>query len=384
MFQLGVILQPSSSEALCHLGSGQLSQYDATNENVWLCDSEQSYRASIALEGKIISTTLVPEQLKKQDWWKKTQEAPAPQTADKNTSQTKPTASNQKQSAPSKQPAVTSQRKPTSQPNTRAAQPNTTKSQVPSRTTAGAQVVKKPVGGKTASVKPSGPGKPGQAVKPSTSAGNKGVATLGVLKSGTQKKVATANDGVSTQSKPQGEAVKTQPTEKPISIAAEGKGDVNKCMYHPRLGLARALARTSDTKKHNEAHGLYREVISMVPELHDAYIELGEMLAKTSPVEAVDVYSRFPFSNPPTFDDAYLHGEIVQLLMSSENYDDPRLCSSMIAMGKALGIGVLEKQVSVLENKFKSSLLKQIYAGVHGKSIDDSDLQAFFKFKVWL
>ncbi len=129
---------------------------------------------------------------------------------------------------------------------------------------------------------------------------------------------------------------------------------------------------------------MYREVMTMAPHTHDAYIELGEMLVKTRPLDAVHVYSQYPFSQPPTFDDAYLHGEVSRLLMSAEAYDDPRLVSSMVAMGQALGIGVLEKQVAVLENKFKSALLKKIYAGVHRKPLNDPDLQAFFKFKCWL
>lgn len=328
------------------------------------------------MEGKTISPTLVPDQLKNEEWWKKRQAAPPTQIQNKTTSQSKsPVATNQKQPATTKQSAVTSQKKPTGP----RAQPSTSKA--PPRAT-GAQAVRKPVGRGAASTKPGGTGRPGPTTKPATSTGGKGVATLGDLKSSSQKK-PTATSGVSTQSTPQ---VKQEEAVKPeqAPIVPSGKAEVNRHSYHPRLGLARALAKTSDEKKSKEAHSSYREVISMSPDVHDAYIELGEMLAKTNPVEAVDVYSKFPFNDPPTFDDAFLHGEIVRLLMSSENYDDPRLCTSMVAMGKALGIGVLEKQVSILENKFKSSLLKQIYSGVHGKPIDDPDLQAFFKFKCWL
>ena len=70
--------------------------------------------------------------------------------------------------------------------------------------------------------------------------------------------------------------------------------------------------------------------------------------------------------------------------MKSENYDAPHLCTSLIAMGKALGIGVLDKQVGILESKFKTGLLKKVYSGVHGKPVDDPELQEFFKFKCWL
>lgn len=46
--------------------------------------------------------------------------------------------------------------------------------------------------------------------------------------------------------------------------------------------------------------------------------------------------------------------------------------------------GVLEKYVKILEDKFKTKILREVYAGVNGKSVDDQDMQAFFKFKVWV
>ena len=59
------------------------------------------------------------------------------------------------------------------------------------------------------------------------------------------------------------------------------------------------------------------------------------------------------------------------------------VATSMIAMGIALGIGVLDKQVATLEKKFKYKILKKVYAGVHQKPADHPDLVAFFKFKCW-
>ena len=47
---------------------------------------------------------------------------------------------------------------------------------------------------------------------------------------------------------------------------------------------------------------------------------------------AVEVYSKFPVSEKPTFDDAFIFGEIVRLLMKLEKYEDARLASNMIAM----------------------------------------------------
>ena len=175
---------------------------------------------------------------------------------------------------------------------------------------------------------------------------------------------------------------KTEQTTDKASAAPDDKPvRVNATTYQPRLGLARVLAKQE--AKREESIALYNEVIKMDPSVHDAYIELGELLSVTDPVAAVAIYSKFPFSDPPTFDDAYLHGEIVRLLMSSASYDDPQLVTSMVAVGRALGIGVLDKNVATLEAKFKTKVLKKVYAGVHGKDIDNPELQAFFKFKCW-
>lgn len=123
----------------------------------------------------------------------------------------------------------------------------------------------------------------------------------------------------------------------------------------------------------------------MAPEVHDAYIELADSLIKNEPMKAVDIYSKYPFKDELNFDDAYIHGEIVRLIMKQEKYDDPRLGPSMIALGKIMGLTVIEKYVEALDKTFKySKLLCQIYAGVHGKDVEDPDLQQFFKFKCWI
>ena len=405
VFQLGVQLQPSSSDALCHLGNGQLMQYDATNEEHWLVNAERSFRASIDMEGKAIIATLIPEQLAAQDWWKKQKAATASQG--KPAEAKKPTTgtSSQKQAASTSAAKQTTGAAARGKPGQPArAQPSggggggkTAAKPVTSRGPTGLAARKTTGSGPAASRQTSGPAKAGQKGgaaatgnmkgAATASGGGKSVATLGELKSGVVKKPSNGGGGGGTT--PSTSTTSTAPEtktdiSKTAAVTEAGKAEVNKKSYQPRLGLARTLAKTSDQKKHEESHGFYREVIAMAPQVHDAYIELGEMLAKTDPVAAVDVYAKFPFNDPPTFDDAFLHGEIVRLLMKGESYDNPHLCTSLIAMGKALGIGVLEKQVSILENKFQSKLLKQVYAGVHGKPIDDPELQAFFKFKCWL
>ena len=339
--------------------------------------AEKTFRASIACEGKPEGGKEPPGEIAQQEWWKKrktTEAKPssasappkttpaAKQTISKTTVPTKPAAGRGKQTTPTvKQPVGGRGRQP---------------------------VVTKPVAGR------GGGGRGGAQVgrgggKGGAQIGSKGqgVATLGDLKSDV-KKPSAADAGKQPQKlKLKTEAqqedvehkVEESKTTPPSGAGAPGK--LNKVTHHPRLGLARVLSKAEDKK--DESVALYQEVIKMAPEIHDAYIELGELLAKSDPVAAVDVYAKFPFTDPPSFDDAYLHGEIVRLLMSSASYNNPQLVTSMIAMGKALGIGVLDKNVSILEAKFKTGLLKKVYAGVHGKEIDNPELQAFFKFKCW-
>lgn len=64
------------------------------------------------------------------------------------------------------------------------------------------------------------------------------------------------------------------------------------------------------------------------------------MLAKTDPKGAVDVYCKFHISDPPTFDDGFILGEIVRLLMKAEDYEDKRLVKNMILYGKVYGLGM--------------------------------------------
>lgn len=376
VFQLGVLMEPSCSEALWHLGNGQLSQYEACEEEQWLKDAELSFRASIAMEGKV-SPTLIPEKLKEQEWWKKS-----------NTKDEK--ACTATTSTATKQLSVAGRGKPGA-PTTSRTQPGAGRA---ATSKVGAGAASKVGVGASRKTSVESRGSVGAAkVAPTkrtstggtSTTGGKRVVTLGELKT---MRGTTASKGKEPLSSSKGKDAlhSDSPKQDPTTAAPTEEQDekINTPSYLPRLGLARTLSKTDDPKKQHESRKLYKEVMKMSPDFHDAYIELGEILSKYNPAGAVEVYARFPFNNPPTFDDAYLHGEIIRLLMKSENYDNACLITSMIAMGTALGIGVLDKQVAILEGKFKYPILKKVYAGVHRKPVDDPDLMSFFKFKCWL
>ena len=158
--------------------------------------------------------------------------------------------------------------------------------------------------------------------------------------------------------------------------------ELNQPLTQSRLGLARILAKKLDSVE--QAENLYEEVIKMAPELHDPYIELGEMYARSKPLKAVDIYAKYPFSKDLSYDDAFLYGEIVRILMKEEKFDDKRLLPNMVALGKIYGFPSLDRYVTILENKLKyNHLLRKLYVDVNGKSEDDDDVKAFFKFKLW-
>ena len=73
--------------------------------------------------------------------------------------------------------------------------------------------------------------------------------------------------------------------------------------------------------------------------MHDAYRESADLLSQKDPLAAVDIYAKFPVPDQPSFDDAYIFGEIVHLLMKCEKYDDARLVPNMIKMGQIMGVG---------------------------------------------
>ena len=63
------------------------------------------------------------------------------------------------------------------------------------------------------------------------------------------------------------------------------------------------------------------------------------MLRKSDPLAAVEIYCKFPVPEEPSFDDAYIFGEIVLILFKHEKYDHPQLADNMIRLGRIMGIG---------------------------------------------
>ena len=403
-----MILQPSSSKALCQLGYGQLVQYDATSAAEWLADAEASFRSSIEMEGKPITSSSIPDKLKDERWWKERHTKLSVPAANLGSSAGKmnvrgPLANTKQGPVSTKQGSAAHGGK--GPPSKTASKPGAASidRRDPSTNSSTLGAARKSLG--DANLRSKVPLRGTATLKSGARVEGKTTAPIGGLKKGgiSEAKKQTLSQKVTTITTTSTSTTTTTANKRcsciPIAInsaAAEDKKkevslpdkddkvELNIYTHHARLGLARTLIKTDDEKKQEEVEDLYEKVIKIAPQVHDAYIELGDMLAKVNPARAVGIYAKFPFNEPPTFDDAFLHGEIVRLLMKSEDYENPQLSKSMIAMGKALGIGVINKNVEILEGKFKYAVLRSTYAGIHGKPLDDEQLQAFFKFKCWL
>ncbi|KAK3702575.1 hypothetical protein RRG08_042565 [Elysia crispata] len=366
-----VKIQPSVSYALFLLGSAQFALYENTPKGdaakQQLQDAEHSFKASIALEGKT-SEEKPQEWVTNQKWWieftKKEEDAKKAAAAPS----TVPPDGGKVSAPPTNTAAASAARGgrggAAAAGRGRGANPSSSNTSTQAKGDKSKHVcVPRPArGGAAARGAPAARGA-------AAARGGKAAATPAA-----KKEAAPAKQEVNAPAPPAEEA-------KPVEVNKPKIVVKNVKSYPPRLGLARVL-RAADQP--NEAKQFYAEVIEMAPEVHDAYIESAEMLAKSSPLEAVDVYAKFPVSENPSFDDAFIFGEIIRILMKAEKFDDERLAKNMIAYGKVLGAGVLERYTKTLEQKNKNELLRKVYAGMNNKSEDDPDMQAFFKFKFWI
>ncbi|KAJ3155777.1 hypothetical protein HDU86_004247 [Geranomyces michiganensis] len=170
--------------------------------------------------------------------------------------------------------------------------------------------------------------------------------------------------------------------------------------FEPRLGLARVCCRRLGILKESTPAGQnptpadttdmasqlvykiqqhYMEAIALAPRLHDAYIELAQVLEHEVSLEAAaDLYARFPFvrnqtpGQPETSqDDLYIESEITRMFMKLKRYRDPVLVRSMISEGREMGIGILSKHMETLDAASENKTLMEIYAGVSRKAVDD-------------
>ena len=325
-----VFAETNNGQSLAVFGEALLALFEMTGKKPLLKEAEQCFRAAIQVEGKVIASKSVPEQVKAMQWYK---EITAPKT------KSPPPAANK--GAP--------------------ARGGVAKRGAATRGAARGGAATRGAAGRGAA-------------RGAAAARGRG-AVRGAARGGAAG--ATKAPVKCEHSKSKEEVKPSSP--EPASSETE-TGPVNEKSVGPRLGLAKVLS-LAEGDNVEERKVLYNEVIELESGLHDAYIELGELCRGT--MQAVDVYCKFPFSEELSFDDAYIFGEMVQILMKLEEYDDPRLEKSLIGYGSVMGWNSLENYVKKLENVYKTALLRNVYCAVNKKSADDSDVQQYFKFKLW-
>ncbi|XP_064602981.1 uncharacterized protein LOC135468574 [Liolophura sinensis] len=371
-----VQIQPASSHSLYLLGAAQFAQYESTpgeTAKLALNEAKGSFLASVNLEGKPSSGEAPPE-LIDQEWWKQIIKD----------EEEKRKAAEVKKDEGGKAAVMCGAagvRGGTTVSKGRGGQATPARGggTAPARGGASRGAARgAPRGAPANRGAPSARGAPGRGGKGATPTSSK--TSVKTTTSGHKCEAAKPTEKPVEKAPTPTEKSFAEPPQ-PVSNPHPTSGPLNRKSYQPRLGLARVFHALGESE---EAQKYYQEVISMAPEVHDAYIEAADMLLKSNPLAAVDIYSQFPVSDNPSFDDAYISGDIVRILIKHEKFDDPRLEKHMILYGRVLGIGSLEKYVEILDGKFKTDLLKSVYAGVNHKDVDHPDLQAFFKFKCWI
>eukprot|EP00041_Stephanoeca_diplocostata_P002607 m.28329 g.28329 ORF g.28329 m.28329 type:complete len:1258 (+) comp13589_c0_seq2:646-4419(+) len=128
-----------------------------------------------------------------------------------------------------------------------------------------------------------------------------------------------------------------------------------------------------------------RAAIGVDPARYDAYIELADSLdSDGSTSDAIDALDTCPVKASPDFDDAYIHGEVVRLLIREKNFADDRLSKHLIGYAKVNGWNSIEKEVGMLDAMPKmSQTLRNIYVGVLGKQLDDPAVAEYLKLRSW-
>lgn len=119
------------------------------------------------------------------------------------------------------------------------------------------------------------------------------------------------------------------------------------------------------------------------PRQVDLYLQLGALLERSDPSAAIALYLSFPppaDGAPPGFNDAVVANCAVRLILDARDWECPQLVSSLITVGRVLGVLNIEKHIQTLDQYNQVDVIKASYLGILPPSVDQS---AFFKHKGW-
>ncbi|KAK3272451.1 hypothetical protein CYMTET_19250 [Cymbomonas tetramitiformis] len=164
-----------------------------------------------------------------------------------------------------------------------------------------------------------------------------------------------------------------------------------------RLDLARVLCEFPGGLKsdaiRDEVKCLYRELRELEPRNVDASIGLGEVLAGNDElVEAIREMAAYPDAvGLPSFDDSFVHIEIIRLIMklggkdrNSPYFSSAQLKKSLVIAGKVMGFDGISKYVNTLDQFGRWDLLMEVYSAINDRPQNDKSMLDFFKAMGWM
>eukprot|EP00056_Hartaetosiga_gracilis_P011275 m.169482 g.169482 ORF g.169482 m.169482 type:complete len:446 (-) comp13481_c0_seq8:234-1571(-) len=209
----------------------------------------------------------------------------------------------------------------------------------------------------------------------------------------TNERKPKRKEAVSSPSKAGKESSSTPTVSKPPHDTDSSKAASLLQLVNIKLGLARVAVlryeKDSNEQNRKNVDEHFGYVLENDPHNYDVYVDYGAFLeaCEDGSSAVIALYDRFPFGNEehPSFDDAYLHGEAIRHIMKQKLLNHSTLKKHLIGLGRALGLRRIESYIDTLDESGKyTNTLKEIYAAVNHKNVDDKDLQPFFKFKCWV
>lgn len=170
---------------------------------------------------------------------------------------------------------------------------------------------------------------------------------------------------------------------------------------NPRSAETRTLLATVlqeqglDKGAAEEIRMLYKEAKEIDPRNVEAHTGNGAIMDAGSLLDAALAISHFPDpESKPTFDDSFIHQEIVRLMLkhasttgAAETFDHPQLAKSLSIVGSVMGLDSISDDLEKLAENGRWTICRQTVQAISAHKADgaalDVDLEIFLRSKGW-
>ncbi|KAK3278090.1 hypothetical protein CYMTET_13946, partial [Cymbomonas tetramitiformis] len=169
---------------------------------------------------------------------------------------------------------------------------------------------------------------------------------------------------------------------------------------NPRSAETRTLLATVlqeqglDKGAAEEIRMLYKEAKEIDPRNVEAHTGNGAIMDAGSLFDAALAMSHFPDpESKPTFDDSFIHQEIVRLMLkhasttgAAETFDHPQLAKSLSIAGSVMGLESISDDLEKLAENGRWNICRQTVQAISAHKADganDVDLEFFLRSKGW-